>query len=136
MYNGSCFDYGSDFVPTEELAQSDGDLTLFFLSTPGMVYTQPVDDDWYAAHRPFSHNISGASWSGQISGYVADNAAAVLGCKLQYQTCDPFTSPERGCSPWGGVNDRNYGNTTPNKEREGSVLDFWDKPTRQYYSDS
>lgn len=123
VYNGSCFTLLSDFLPIEPLMQTDGDLALFFLSAPGILYSEVIDDDWYAAHRPYSHNSTTASFSGQISTYIADHSATVLGCKLQYQICDPTTSPEKGCTPLGGLNDHNYGMTTPRTRREKAV--FW-----------
>ena len=91
------------FFPIEELAQVDGDVTLIFLSANGIHYTNPVDDDWYAAHQTTNDTFKVSAHPGVEHYYLSDNPASVLGCKEQYQNCKPNLPPERGCSPLGGL---------------------------------
>ena len=73
----------SDFKPDPDIAQDDADLTLFFLSFPGM-YLGQVNDPWFSAHRqqqfenplPFLQNR-----------YARDDPISTMGCTEQHSFC-------------------------------------------------
>ena len=125
VYNGSLYEKFSDFIPSEELIQHDGDVSIFLLSANHIRYTSPVDDPWYAAHQIGHSNnsviASNLGGSQKITIYYADEPAPALACKLQYQTCDPSLPPAEGCSPWGGIYDVSYSLTPPKSKREQAI---------------
>ncbi|KAL1651891.1 hypothetical protein SLS58_000014 [Diplodia intermedia] len=96
-------DPNSAFVPMPSLLRVDADVVLIFLSANEIGYSGAVDDPWYAAHQPYDRVIQ---FEGQNPGvsqiYHRDEPAAVLGCVLQEQICNPRT-PERSrrCTPPG-----------------------------------
>lgn len=95
------------FLPIKELAKGLGDTLLVFLSANGMRYMEPIDDDWYAAHHVDVTPVDFLDFSDNapINVYLADEPSSVLGCKLQYQSCDLSLPADRRCSPWGGMSD-------------------------------
>lgn len=120
--NGTCDPAFSSIIPIKELAPTDGDVTLVFLSANGIRYTNTTDDSWYAAHRTNNGIINGTDndfHPGTISFYLLDQPASVLGCKEQYQTCDPTLPPAQGCNPLDGVLNSafNSANLTTNREK-------------------
>lgn len=123
IYNGTCDDELSSFIPITELTQTDGDVTLIFLSANGVRYTQPVDDEWYAAHQTTTDFIANTRYAGQEPYYLSDEPASALGCKEQYQSCDPSLPPEQGCSPLEGINTVGFEFQTPKTKREMAV--YW-----------
>ena len=88
---------GSSFEPISQLQRPDADISLFFLSTNGVLFSNPVDDPWYAVHRP----IQGAKFgNNSIATYIGDYPVSVLGCTRQVQFCNP-NQPETAqrCTP-------------------------------------
>lgn len=70
--------YQNDFDPIPALNRSDGDGTLFFLSSNALQFPQPCDDPVFAAHKP----DPGVSFSNETF-FLADNPAGVFGCLEQ-----------------------------------------------------
>lgn len=123
VYNGSCSDKYSNFTPIKELAQPDADITLIFLSANGILFTDPVNDEWYAAHQA-SNETAQIIWdTGSFPYYLSDKPASVLGCKEQYQRCDPTVVPKQGCSPLGGAVPLEFVYQAPKGRRDMSV--YW-----------
>lgn len=120
-YNGSLFLEQSSFLPIDGLYQGDGDMALFFLSANDVLYSNEVNDEWYAAHRPMGQAFQSSTATGQADYYLADEPAAVLGCKMQYQSCDSNLPAGANCSPPGGVFDVDYSRMQHNDTR-GKVL--------------
>ncbi|KAL9620224.1 MAG: hypothetical protein Q9160_005233 [Pyrenula sp. 1 TL-2023] len=107
-YNGLLDHNISSFLPIDELssAVTDNDLSLIVLSAPDVVYSTEVDDDWYAAHRPYA-NLSSAQHvrGGKTSLFLSDEPASILGCKSHYQVCKRQTPPGQDCFVSGGYQD-------------------------------
>ncbi|KAI0530346.1 hypothetical protein GGR58DRAFT_493732 [Xylaria digitata] len=91
-------DPDSDFHPIAELARTDGDIIIAFLSGNGVLFSQALDDDWYQATVPIA-----ASHSKQESDltvkYRPLNAASPMGCVQQMQWCNPAYPRGSGCGP-------------------------------------
>ncbi|KAL9621565.1 MAG: hypothetical protein Q9160_003957 [Pyrenula sp. 1 TL-2023] len=122
--NGTCDPFKSAFVPIKELAPTDGDVTLIFLSANGIRYTNATDDSWYAAHRTTNGIVNGFGNDlnpGSIDYFLPDQPASVLGCKEQYQTCDPTLPPAQGCSPLDGVQNSALNGVNLKTEREMAI---------------
>lgn len=75
---------GSDFEPIPELAQTDADLALLFLSFSGTYYDQ-VDDPWFSAHRPITFAQSSLQFL--RNRYSRNLAVSTIACKEQHQFC-------------------------------------------------
>lgn len=124
MNNGSCYGsvISSSFDPIRELAQNDGDVTLIFLSADGIRYTEPADDDWYGAHRTANnYTFATGGYSARERYYLSDEPASVLGCKEQYQSCNPTLPPETGCSPPLGISSMGFANQLPANKSEWAL---------------
>lgn len=124
--NGSCSKDGlGDFIPIEELAQKDGDVTLVFLSANGVLYTEPVEDSWYAAHQTSKSTarIIDSPYLGSAPTYLSDEPASALGCTEQYQNCDTTLPLEKGCSPLGGMGTTDSDFQRPTTRREKAL--YW-----------
>lgn len=63
----------SGFVPLEDLAQKQGDLTMVSFYTNSVVSFEPIDDPMYSAHREFVQ-------PGMDPTYLGDRAINTLGC--------------------------------------------------------
>lgn len=129
IYNRSAFLNDSSFRPITELTLDDSDTALVFLSANRVIYTQPVEDDWYAAHQKINDTLHG-SFLGpndieSLPIYLADEPTSVLGCKMSYQTCDPALSPEKGCTPPSGRHDIDFSITQPRTRRDKILRWFW-----------
>lgn len=73
----------SDFAPISDVAQTDADLTLLFLSFIGM-YLEEVNDPWFSAHEEHLSNTITAFLNQR---YLRDEAIGTLGCTEQHQFC-------------------------------------------------
>ena len=122
-YNGSLFREQSTFLPSKGLFQGDGDVALFFLSANDILYGAEVDDPWYAAHQPLGRPVHSGVTSGTVQYFLADEPAAVLGCKMQYQVCDAEPSPNRNCTRPGGVVDVDFSRIIHDDKR-GKVMSW------------
>ncbi|KAL9112426.1 MAG: hypothetical protein Q9227_003268 [Pyrenula ochraceoflavens] len=121
--SGKTCDEYSDFIPIKEIARTDGDVTLVFLSKNGIRYIDRTDDEWYAAHRTTNDTYDVFGAPGQEHYYLADEPASVLGCTEQYQRCDPTLPPERGCSILDGSDALFFNNRIPTAGRDIAL--FW-----------
>lgn len=121
--DGSCNADDSSFTPIRELMQTDGDVTLVFLSNDGIRYTELVNDEWFTAHQNTNDTIRWPGIHGQEHYYLSDEPASVLGCKEQYQSCDPTLPPERGCSSLVGYEAISFNSQTPKTKMEMAL--YW-----------
>ncbi|KAI0544175.1 hypothetical protein F4679DRAFT_591693 [Xylaria curta] len=96
------------FTPIPELARSDGDTTMAFLSGNGVPFAQLMDDGWYRA-TDFLTTISHSSASGSQPVYRPSVAASPMGCVEQWQWCNSAYPKDRGCGPLAGQSDALYG---------------------------
>ena len=77
---------GSDenlWTPIEPLLQTDGDISLFFMSANDIQYDNPVDDPIFKAHTLETTPTTGVPY------YLSDDWVDVIGCVDQYQYCNP-----------------------------------------------
>lgn len=97
----------SMFDPIPQLQRADADVMIFFLTAHGIMYTQPVDDPWFSAHRlgPKYGNIRNNE---SFPSYLQDEPLAVMGCAMQMQFCNPNLPEERRCEPLRGTIDDSY----------------------------
>ncbi|KAH8785389.1 hypothetical protein F5883DRAFT_708240 [Diaporthe sp. PMI_573] len=96
-------DPASSFLPNDELARTDADVFVVFLSGHGVFFTEPLYDEWYRATEPFA--VLG--FGGQNSSlYRPAESASPLGCATQWQFCHSNTS---NCGPLGSYYDAKYG---------------------------
>ncbi|POS78678.1 hypothetical protein DHEL01_v202921 [Diaporthe helianthi] len=96
-------DPASSFLPNDELARTDADIFVVFLSGHGVFFTEPLHDEWYRATEPFGILGFGAQNS---SMYRPAESASPLGCATQWQFCHGDTS---NCGPLGSYYDAKYG---------------------------
>ncbi|KAF3765644.1 hypothetical protein M406DRAFT_227270, partial [Cryphonectria parasitica EP155] len=94
-------DPGSGFTPINQLARTDADLTIVFLSGYGVFAGTPIYDPWYQSTVPFT-NISSQGKTGIEQVYRLDNAASPLGCASQWQFCNADSS---ACGPLASYDD-------------------------------
>ncbi|KAF2800964.1 hypothetical protein K505DRAFT_344820 [Melanomma pulvis-pyrius CBS 109.77] len=102
-FKGSLIPQVSEFRPIEAIHRGDADVSLIFLSTANIVFTKPVDDPWYSAHRPLKNVTAVGRSKGKQELYMADSPASVLGCAIQYQQCMPSLPDGRRCSELCGL---------------------------------
>ncbi|KAH8722823.1 hypothetical protein GQ44DRAFT_569975, partial [Phaeosphaeriaceae sp. PMI808] len=84
------------------LQRFDADVGLVFLSSPGIMYTQQIDDPWYAAH---TKGLSAINENGKkrLQFWQQDEAVSVLGCTSQFQICTPNATNGWSCQPLHGI---------------------------------
>jgi hypothetical protein len=70
--------------PIPELNRTDADVSLVVLAQNSVVYIEPVDDPFFAAHVDFN----GLFQSRNATYYFADTYFHVLACAEQYQYCN------------------------------------------------
>lgn len=87
-------DPASGFVPIPELARTDADVFLVFLSGHGVIFSEPLDDNWYRATEPAGGLRD--MQKEEIAVYRSSEAASPLGCASQWQFCNAKTS---ACGP-------------------------------------
>ncbi|KAI1733495.1 hypothetical protein F4680DRAFT_463789 [Xylaria scruposa] len=97
VFNGG-YKHPATFIPRGELQRTDADTTLLFLSGNGVLFTAPVNDDWYRGTQRYGNTtVSGSPGVWQT--YRPVEAASPLGCAEQYQFC---LSDTTRCGPLGG----------------------------------
>jgi hypothetical protein len=94
--------------PIPELVRLDGDLALVFLSGNGVVFSQPMDDDWYRVTVPDSLTYTSDA-SGTKQNWRPNVSASPMGCLEQYQVCNSAYPKPRGCGPLASYMDAIYG---------------------------
>ncbi|KAL1854465.1 hypothetical protein Daus18300_011386 [Diaporthe australafricana] len=97
-------DPASSFVPIDELARTDADLFVVFLSGHGVFFTEPFDDEWYRATEPFGNLGYGGDESFTV--YRPAESASPLGCAAQWQFCHSDSS---NCGPMASYYDAKHG---------------------------
>jgi hypothetical protein len=96
----------SMFTPIPELDRPDADVMLFFLSSEGIKFTEPVDDLWFSAHRE-GPQLGNVMHNRTRMTYYQDEPTQVLGCTYQMQYCNPNKKEDERCTPLAGyVDDR------------------------------
>ncbi|KAK3315994.1 hypothetical protein B0H66DRAFT_592246 [Apodospora peruviana] len=102
-HNGSIHPLMSSFSPIPELRRVDADVYLFFLSSSGVIFSQPILDPWYKAATSYSRPLSQlSSLTGNVSIYMQDEPGSPLACAEQHQLCFPGAAPDgggNGCTP-------------------------------------
>ncbi|KAJ4292470.1 hypothetical protein N0V90_009132 [Kalmusia sp. IMI 367209] len=93
------------FTPIPQISRPDGELALIFLSAPGVLFPQPIDDVWFAAHAvaPGVKMYYGNDTEGTPA-YERDEPVGVMGCVSQYQFCNPSLPAESQCQPLASSN--------------------------------
>lgn len=90
--------------PVPELTRLDADVTLLFLSGNGVMFHDPVDDDWYRATAK-GKRFTSTTNNGSRQSYQPVDAASPLACIEQQQWCNYNYRDESGCGPLGSVYD-------------------------------
>jgi hypothetical protein len=75
----------SSFWPVPELNTTDGDITLYFLSS-STKYMTPINDPWFLAAQPYVDPERGNQ-----TFYVGEWPVNIIGCINKIQTCIPAT---------------------------------------------
>jgi hypothetical protein len=75
-----------------------------FLSGSGVLFQQPLDDDWYQATVP-SNQFNRTDGTNLTNTYRPLNAASPLGCVQQMQWCNSQYPRYRGCGPLASAHD-------------------------------
>lgn len=86
----------STFIPIPQLTRDHANVDLVFLFAKSIRFTEPVDDEFFAAHKPRDtelYNVNGKFERRQTYGF--DGVAHVIGCVTQEQFCVDETS----CTP-------------------------------------
>lgn len=98
------YEYGpgqltSSFIPIPALRRNNASTTLYFLMANSVHFMQPVDDEFFAAHRQVNDVDINASQGGETTMqlYRSDDVAHVIGCATQ----DQFCVNETACSTSG-----------------------------------
>lgn len=115
----------SDFIPISQLARSDADVTLVFLSFT-KAYESAVDDPWFFAQSPEAYPVRNNSKAINGTIYTREKPVTTLGCTEQHQVCvgpDSSRSGQNKCTPMMGAyqiitepNGVNSLNITPRQE--------------------
>lgn len=74
------------WMPIDELAQKNADLSLIFLAPNGIMYYEANNDPFFSANDA---NDAGSTDSIDASYYKSDNVVNIMGCTDQYQYCHP-----------------------------------------------
>ena len=80
-----------DFIP--ELRRPNGSVSLIFLDSSEILYTNKTEDPWFSAttERPSNHSaVVGAD-------FVPDEPVGVLGCSTERLYCNPKLPQSVGC---------------------------------------
>src|SRR4051812_33146026 len=110
------------FIPIPSLQRSDGDVTLIYLSGDGVLFDEPLEDDWYRVTA--LGGLTGVSSTHGIKkSYIPEDAASPLGCVSQYQYCNLAAAEGSRCGPLASFSDAVVGaavvfNSTP-EEMQG-----------------
>ena len=89
-----------------QFQRDDADVSIYFLSAPGILFTEESNDLWYAAHQ---RGVNFTDQAGQTApSYMMDDDASVLACARQYQICNPNMPEDRRCQPLRGWLDNSY----------------------------
>lgn len=92
----------SRFIPDERLFRPDADIFLYFLSSPGVISTEPNEDKWFRTTFNIGDLILNGG-DGRESGlYAPDVPASPLACAEQYQFCN---ANQDQCGPLASKND-------------------------------
>lgn len=87
----------------------NADLSLVFLSSNGVVFIEPTEDDWYrTAETPVNVTYNTGNESSILQYYVPQEPASPLACTEQYQFCRGAMSSEdnnRTCGPFASLRD-------------------------------
>jgi hypothetical protein len=71
--------------PIPDLSRTDADVSIFLLNQNSIIYSTPVDDPFFSAHR-----IARTQAENRVDTYYStDNLTHVLGCTDQFQFQDP-----------------------------------------------
>src|SRR5262245_23183337 len=98
----------SMFDPIPQLQRTDADTMLFFLTAHGIIFTKPVDDPWFSAHRDGTQHGNIRNSSQRFSSWLQDEPLAVMGCAMQMQFCNPNLPEDKRCEPLRGTIDDSY----------------------------
>lgn len=114
------------FTPIPQLNHTDADVMLFFLSSDGITFVEPVDDPWFSAHRqgPREGNVM---HNRTRPTYLQDEPVGVLGCTFQMQYCNPNIregDPGR-CTPLAGYVDDRFDITSLYKDDHQKTKFRW-----------
>ncbi|KAF2271752.1 uncharacterized protein EI97DRAFT_427646 [Westerdykella ornata] len=127
-YSGTPYitDTFSMFTPIPQLNHTDADVMLFFLSSPGITFMEPVDDPWFSAHRqgPREGNVM---HNRTRPTYLQDEPARVLGCTFRMQYCNPNIpeGDEGRCTPLAGYVDDRFDITSLYKDSQQKAKFRW-----------
>lgn len=80
---------------------------LFFLSSDGISFSEPVDDPWFSAHR-VGPRMGNVMHNRTRPTYLQDEPAQVMGCTFQMQYCNPNKPDGQRCTPLAGYVDDRY----------------------------
>lgn len=89
--------------PIPELQRPNTDVSVIFLSAPGIRFSEPVDDPWFSAHQNAStlydqNNKTRPSW-------VQDSPVSAMACTTQTQYCNPNLPVDEQCEDLRGTDD-------------------------------
>ncbi|KAF2470314.1 uncharacterized protein BDR25DRAFT_343088 [Lindgomyces ingoldianus] len=94
-----------DSIP--QIQRDNADVSLFFLTAPGILFSSQSNDPWYSAHRP-GPNLTNPGSHDQAPSYMMDEDATVLGCARQFTICNPNMPEAKRCLPLRGWLDNSY----------------------------
>ncbi|KAI1734534.1 hypothetical protein F4680DRAFT_470779 [Xylaria scruposa] len=96
--------YAIGFIPIDEMARTDADVYLVFLSGNGVLFTEPSDDLWYHTSKtPLLINLQDQGLGVPL--YAPQEPASPLGCANQYQFCSTSFQGLDGCGPLASLED-------------------------------
>lgn len=95
----------SDFDPIPSITRDDADIAIIFLSGNGVLYSNPVSDDWYqVSTTPVNSFVGQVVDIIQWPTYRPLEPASPLGCAIQHQFCDSALGSS-GCGPLTSLRD-------------------------------
>lgn len=96
-----------EWKPVPELAITDGDVNLLFLSANDIKFLNPVEDPWYSAQIPKGNftgtYMIGEELNGVVPIWARDSPVRPLGCVERYQFCNPNHPANSSCTSLGGI---------------------------------
>ncbi|KAI8623054.1 hypothetical protein F5Y19DRAFT_405056 [Xylariaceae sp. FL1651] len=127
--NGEANLHYSDFIAAPEIRRQDGDVLLIFLSGNGVLFDEPMDDEWYRA-TAVARNITvqAGQYQYKTVSYISTEAASPMGCVEQFQWCNTALPKQTRCGPLASYFDSING-AAPLFHLTGSDLDPDSRPS-------
>jgi hypothetical protein len=108
--------------PLPERQRDNADVTIVFLSAPGIRFSEPVDDPWYSAHQnaPMLYDQNNKTRPSWVQVFPVN----AMACTTQTQYCNPNLPVGEQCEELRGVANPSKETTIPTIFTEKSQVEL------------